>query len=69
MTKPRKKRFSFADAKEKIKDLEEQLKAAQLESSDNIYTSMEKKWIYFYKYSALTFYGLIIAALILALSH
>ena len=53
-----KKRFTFAMAKEKIKELEAQLDAAKLEASDNVYTSMEKKWIYFYKYSALTLYGI-----------
>ena len=51
-------------AKEKIKALEAELDAAKLEASDNIYTSLEKKWIYFYKYSALTLYGIALGFLL-----
>ena len=59
-----KKRFTFAMAKEKIKDLEAALEAAKLDAEDNIYTSKEKFWIYFYKYSALTAYGILLGVLL-----
>ena len=59
-----KKRFTFAAAKEKIKELEAELEAAKLDATDNIYSSVEKKWIYFYKYSALTFYGILLGILL-----
>ena len=38
-----KKRFTFADAKEKIKDLESKL--AELDTSDNVYTHEENEMI------------------------
>ena len=65
-----KKRFTFADAKEKIKELEAELakahEAAKLDDSDNIYTSHEMKYIKLYKYSAWLLYILIgIKALVL----
>ena len=59
-----KKRFTFAMAKEKIKELEAELAAAKLDDTDNIYSTMEKKWIYFYKYSALTLYGIALGFLL-----
>ncbi len=55
------KRFTFADAKEKIKQLEaevtdlrgilkDEFESATLDDSDNVYTTQEKSWIEFYKY-------------------
>ncbi len=47
------KRFTFADAKEKIKDLESKLEGAlqdaKLNQDDNIYDSGEQKFIKFYQ--------------------
>lgn len=45
-----KKKFSFADAKIRIKELEEQVEALALNTDDNIYTSSENNVIKFYKY-------------------
>ncbi len=45
-----KKRFTFADAKDKIKDLEGQLELlTQLNTEDHYYTKKENKVIKFYK--------------------
>ena len=44
-----KKRFTFAMAKEKIKELEAALEDAKLNQDDNIYDAGEQKWIRFYK--------------------
>ena len=44
-----KKRFTFADAKEKIKQLEAALEDATLNQDDNIYDKGEQKWIKFYQ--------------------
>lgn len=47
------KRFTFADAKEKIKDLESKLEGAlqdaKLNQDDNIYDKGEQKFIKFYQ--------------------
>ena len=45
-----KKRFTFADAKERIKELEASLEDALLNQDDNIYDKGEQKWIKFYQY-------------------
>ena len=44
-----KKRFTFADAKTRIKELEEQLEAFNLNTDDNVYTSEENNVIKVYK--------------------
>jgi len=44
-----KKRFTFADAKARIKELEEQIEALNLNTDDNVYTSEENNVIKFYK--------------------
>jgi hypothetical protein len=44
-----KKRFTFADAKARIKELEEQIEALDLNTDDNVYTSEENNVIKFYK--------------------
>ena len=63
-----KKRFTFADAKEKIKELEEQLKDlahdASLEQDNNVYDVGEQKFIKFYQYG---FYALLLFTIIKAL--
>ena len=43
------KRFTFADAKAKIKDLENKLESLNLNTEDNIYSSKENKVIKLYK--------------------
>ena len=43
------KRFTFADAKAKIKDLENKLESLNLNIEDNIYSSKENKVIKLYK--------------------
>ena len=40
-----KKRFTFADAKQRIKDLEEQIEALNVDTSDNVYTTEENNVI------------------------
>ena len=45
-----KKRFTFADAKERIKELEAALEDALLNQDDNIYDAGEQKWIKIYQY-------------------
>ena len=59
-----KKRFTFAMAKEKIKDLEEKLEAANVKLDDNVVTTDELKWLRFYKWSALTAYGILLGFLL-----
>ena len=44
-----KKRFTFADAKQKIKDLEEKLAAVNVALDDNVVTHDELKWLKIYK--------------------
>jgi len=48
-----KKRFTFADAKQRIKDLEEQIEALNVDTSDNVYTTEENNVIKLYKLWAL----------------
>ena len=48
-----KKRFTFADAKQRIKDLEEQIEAFNVDTSDNVYTTEENNVIKMYKLWAL----------------
>ena len=45
-----KKRFTFAMAKEEIKDLKEQLAAANVKLNDNVVTKEELKWLKLYKF-------------------
>ena len=47
--KARKKRFTFADAKLKIKELESQIEALNVDLSDNIVTEEELKILKLYK--------------------
>ena len=44
-----KKRFTFADAKEEIKNLKKQLQEANVKLDDNVVTQGELKWLKFYK--------------------
>lgn len=48
-----KKRFTFADAKKRIKELEEQVEALNIDTSDNVYTTEENNVIKIYKVWAL----------------
>ena len=43
------KRFTFADAKQKIKELEAALEDAKLVQNDNVYDKGEQKWIKIYQ--------------------
>ena len=45
----KKKRFTFADAKDKIKDLEQRLEAANVQLDDNVVTNDELWWLRIYK--------------------
>ena len=45
-----KKRFTFADAKEKIAALEQALEDATLNQDDNVYDKGEQKFIKIYQY-------------------
>jgi len=47
------KRFTFADAKTKIKELEDKIESLDLNTEDNIYSSSENKIIKLYKVWAL----------------
>jgi len=47
------KRFTFADAKERIKELEKQVEALNVDTSDNVYTAEENNVIKIYKIWAL----------------
>jgi hypothetical protein len=44
-----KKRFTFADAKARIRELEEQIEALDLNTDDNVYTSEENNVIKLFK--------------------
>ena len=46
----RKKRFTFADAKEEIKQLKDQLAAANVALDDNVVTKEELKWLKLYRF-------------------
>ena len=43
------KRFTFADAKMKIKELEEKLASVNVALDDNVVTNKELKWLKIYK--------------------
>ena len=43
------KRFTFADAKQKIKELEEKLATVNVALDDNVVTNKELKWLKIYK--------------------
>lgn len=45
-----KQRFTFQDAKNKIKQLEEALADAQLKQNNNVYDRGEQRWIKFYQW-------------------
>ena len=59
------KRFTFADAKAKIKELEDKIESLNLDTGDNIYSSSENKIIKLYKVWALLgpVFGLVIGIL------
>ena len=59
------KRFTFADAKVKIKDLENKLESLNLNTEDNIYSSKENKVIKLYKVWAILgpVFGIIVGLL------
>ena len=52
-----KKRFTFADAKERIKELEASLEDALLVQDNNVYDQGEQKWIKIYQWG---FYALLV---------
>lgn len=56
------KRFTFADAKERIKELEKQVEALNVDTSDNVYTTEENNVIKIYKVWAII--GPIVGSLI-----
>ena len=58
------KRFTFADAKQKIKELEAALEDAKLVQNDNVYDSGEQKWIKIYQIGFFISVALNIALLI-----
>ena len=45
-----KKRFTFAMAKEEIKELKDKLAAANVALDDNVVTAKELKWLKLYKF-------------------
>ena len=55
-----KKRFTFADAKMKIKELEEKLESLNVDLSDNIVTEKELKVLKVYKYVTFVLAGLLL---------
>ena len=55
-----KKRFTFADAKLKIKELEEKLESLNVDLSDNIVTEKELKVLKVYKYVTFVLAGLLL---------
>tara|TARA_X000001382_G_C3141253_1_gene169659 strand:- start:356 stop:547 length:192 start_codon:yes stop_codon:yes gene_type:complete len=59
------KRFTFADAKAKIKDLENKLESLNLNTEDNIYSSKENNIIKLYKVWAILgpVFGIIVGLL------
>lgn len=61
-----KKRFTFADAKARIKELEEQIEALDLNTDDNVYTSEENNVIKLFKVWAIVgpIVGIIIGLLL-----
>ena len=61
-----KKRFTFADAKARIRELEEQIEALDLNTDDNVYTSEENNVIKLFKVWAIVgpIVGIIIGLLL-----
>ncbi len=59
------KRFTFADAKAKIKELENKIESLNLNTEDNIYSSKENKIIKLYKVWAILgpVFGLVVGIL------
>ena len=59
------KRFTFADAKAKIKDLENKLESLNLNTEDNIYSSKKNNIIKLYKVWAILgpVFGIIVGLL------
>ena len=55
-----KKRFTFADAKMKIKELEDKLETLNVDLSDNIVTEKELKVLKVYKYVTFVLAGLLL---------
>lgn len=56
-------KFTFAQAKEEIKDLTEKLAEANVKLNDNIVTEGERKWLRVYKgYTFITIGGLLLWA-------
>ena len=55
-----KKRFTFADAKAKIKELEDKLESLNVDLSDNIVTTEELKVLKVYKYVTFVLAGLLL---------
>ena len=55
-----KKRFTFADAKAKIKELEDKLEVLNVDLSDNIVTAEELKVLKVYKYVTFMLAGLLL---------
>ena len=55
-----KKRFTFADAKAKIKELEDKLEVLNVDLSDNIVTAEELKVLKVYKYVTFILAGLLL---------
>ena len=55
-----KKRFTFADAKAKIKELEDKLEVLNVDLSDNIVTHEELKVLRVYKYVTFVLAGLLL---------
>ena len=54
-----KKRFTFADAKAKIKELEDKLETLNVDLSDNVVTHDELKVLKVYKYVTFVLAGLL----------
>lgn len=59
-----KKRFTFADAKEKIKELETQIESLNVDLSDNIVTEKELKVLRVYKFGFFVAAAIAVVAII-----
>ena len=59
------KRFTFAMAKEEIKDLKAQLEAANVKLDDNVVTQAELKWLRVYKLGFLSLFAFNVTQLLL----
>ena len=62
-----KKRFTFSDAKAKIKELEDKLETLNVDLSDNIVTEAELKVLKIYKYVTFVLAGFILLIGVFAL--